>query len=158
MTLPDADSLSTFGGPYSNYGVAPVDPTTDVDAAFFNKMAADVAMASRMVSRCSVAFAGSASAPTVASFEAVWKAATGTSPTPARTGTGTFTFTFPTSVNDELGVSHVLNLTSAEARAEGSTLYPCQASASGNVITVYVFNSAGALNDAVGVTIRVKAS
>lgn len=156
MTLPDADSLATYGGPYAD--ALPVrDPSTDMAAAKFNLLAATVAMGSRMLPRCEVAFAGAASAPTVASFEAVWKGATGTSPTPARSGTGTFTFTFPTSVNDELGTAHVLNLTSARAWAEGATAYTCQASAAGNVITVYVFNSAGALNDAVGVTIRVAA-
>lgn len=157
MTLPDADAISTFGAPYSNYGVDPVDPTTDLSAALFNKMAADVAMMSRMVRRCEVAFVGAASAPTVSSFEALWKAATVTSPTTARTGSGVFTFTFPASVLDELGETHVLNLTSAKAWAEGATAYHCQASATGAVITVNVFDMAGAANDAVGATIRVVA-
>ena len=157
MTLPDADSLANFGGALSNYLVDPVDPTTDLDASYWNALAATVAMGSRMFPRCEVAFTGASSAPTVSSFEAVWKGATETAPTTARTGAGVFTLTFPTSVNDELAVAHTLNLVSVRGWAEGSTAYHVQASASANVITVRVFDMAGAANDAVGATIRVEA-
>jgi len=157
MTLPDADSLSTYGGPYANYGTGPVDPTTDLDANLFNKLAATAAMASRMVDRCEVAFVYSGSAATVSSFEAVWKGNSTTTPTITRTATGTFTITWPSSVQDELLASHALNLSSAFGWAQGATNYHLQASCAGNVITLYVFNTSGTLTDPTGITLRVRA-
>lgn len=157
MTSPDADSLSTYGGAKQNYGVAPVDPTTDDDASAINQMKATVAMNSRTSPRVEVAFLGHATTPTIDTWEAVWKAGTGTAPIPAHSATGIYTLTLPTSVNDELGVAHTLNLTRAWGQAEGSTAYQVQCKVtSPNVITAWVFNAAGAAaNDAAGVTLVV---
>lgn len=157
MTLPDADSLSTYGGPYANYGVGPVDPTTDLDANLFNKMAATIAMASRMVDRCEVAFTWNGASLSLSSWEAVWKGKTVTAPVLARSAAGTYTVTFPTSVQDELLVFHTLNFTSAFGWAQGSTAYDVQAQGSGNVLTLYVFNTSGTLTDPTNVTLRVRA-
>ena len=157
MPLPDSSSIDDFGGILSDYLIGVVDPSTDMSAAAGNSMSATVAMGSRMVPRCEVSFTGAAVAPVTVAFEAVWKSKTPTIPTAARTGTGVFTFTFPASVSDELLAPHVLNLTSAWGFASGGTAYHAQASASANVLTVYVFTLAGAASDAVGATIRVQA-
>lgn len=155
MPLPDADSLDTYGGEMSNYLVDPVDPTTDLDASYFNAMACTVAMGSRMLPRCEVVFTGHATTPVFTSFEAAWKGATPTSPTIARTGTGVYTATFPATVNDELGDAHSVNLHRAWGQAEGSTGYHVQCSAAANVVTIRVFNSSFSANDAAGVTLVV---
>lgn len=157
MPLPDADSLSSYGGEKADYEVAVVDETTDLGAAQWNALAATVADGSRMFPRCSGVFTGHGSAPVFVSFEAVWKGNSGTAPTMARSGSGVFTATFPSSVNDALGDAHTLNLTRAKAWAEGSTAYHCQASAAANVVTIRVFDMAGATNDAVGVTLVFEA-
>ena len=156
MTLPSLDTLSSYGGALNNYGTGVVDPTTDRDAAAANQAYATIAMASRMVPRCEVAFTGSSTSPALASWEAVWRQATGTAPTIGRTGVGIYTITWPTTVNDELTVSHTLNLQRSHGQAEGAASYrvQCQAT-SPNVITVWTFNSSGTLVDPTGVTIVV---
>lgn len=157
MTAPDADSLATYGGARSNYGdLDSIDPSTDLGAAEFNLLACTAAMNSRMATRAEVVFTGHATTPVYTSHEAVWKGTTATAPTIARSGAGIFTATFPSTVLDELGVSHTLNLTRAWGQAEGTTSYNVQCSAAANVITVRVFlDSSGAANDAAGVTLVV---
>lgn len=158
MPLPSSDSLSSFGGPKSDFlGIAAIDPTTDISAADHNAMAATVAMGSRMVPRCELRFTGIAGTPVVSAFEAVWKGATPTAPTPARTGVGVFTFTWPASVDDEIGGTHSVQLTSGWGFAEGATPYHVQVTPAANVLTVHVFTMAGAASDAVGAVIRVGA-
>ena len=104
-------------------------------------------------------FIGHATTPTDASSNyqyAVWGNDVSVKPTPAHTGTGVYTLTWPTTVTDELGESHSVNLVDGWANVNGSTLYHVQVTiTSPNVATVYVFNAAGAANDAVGVTIAV---
>lgn len=154
MPLPDASSLDTYGGSKANYGVGPVDPSTDDDADEINKMKADVAMGTRMVPRCETVFTGHATTPVYTTHEAVWKGATATAPTIARAATGRYTITYASSVNDELVIAHTLNLKRAWAQAEGTTAYHVQARVTSvNVITVDVFDMAGVANDAVGVTL-----
>lgn len=152
MTLPESDSLDTYGGEKNDYGPV-VDPTTDRAAADANKAFATVAMGSRMVPRVEVAFLGHATAPTVSAWEAVWKGTTTTAPVPAHSATGVYTLTFPSSVNDELIEAHVVNMQRAWGQAEGATAYHVQCSVSANVVTVRVFDMAGAANDAVGATL-----
>ncbi len=157
MTLPESDTLSTYGGALANYGIGVVDPTTDRDADDANKAFASTAMMTRTAMRASISFTGVAATPTVSAFEAVWKGGTVTSPTPSRTGAGIFTFTWPASVLDELGATHTLNLTSASGYAESSTAYHVQAvMTSANVVTVYVWDTSWVASDAVGATITVE--
>lgn len=156
MPLPDASDIASFGAPKRNYEIAPVDRETDLDAAEFNRLACDVAMASRMVDRVEVTFAAGA-IPSVVRFEAVWKSKTITSPSVAKTATGVFTVTLPATVLDELSGAHTVNLTSAVGWSASETPLHVQASASSNVLTVRVFDMAGAPTDATGSTIVVRA-
>jgi hypothetical protein len=154
--FPESASLSEFGGVKSNYFVAPVDPTTDIDEDNWNYLICNAAMGSRMQPRCEAVFTGHATTPVFVEFEAVWKGGTATSPVIARTGSGVFTVTYPASVNDELGEAHSVNLKRAWGQAEGTTSYTVQCSASANVVTVRVFlTSTGAANDAADVTLVV---
>lgn len=160
MTLPDADSISTYGGPYANYGIGPVDPTTDLDANLFNKVIANVAMASRMADRCEVAIktnSWNGATGTVSAWEAVWKGVSTTPPTVVHTATGTWTVTWPATVQDELLATHTVNLTSAFGAAQGTTALHVQAQASANVITFYVFSATGTLTDIASTVIRLRA-
>ncbi len=158
MALPDAESVASLGGVKQNYGVAPVDPATDVSASNWNDLILDVASMTRMAMRAKFAFTWNGTAVTVSSYESQWKGGTSTLPTGARTATGSFTFTFPSTITDENGGTHSLNFSEAEARAEGSTFLPSQASASANVVTVYTFNAAGSLTDSTTATFRVWAA
>jgi hypothetical protein len=156
--LPDVDSLSTYGGAKEDY--APVeDYTTDEAAAHRNLYAANVAAMTHTATRAWVSFVGNASSATDPAsniHDAVWGNGVSVKTTNARTGTGVWTLTWPTSVTDELGVSHAVNLRRAWASVEGSTPYLVTVTpTSSNVLTVRIFNTSGTANDAAGVTINV---
>lgn len=157
--LPDVDALTSYGGAKENY--APVeDSTTDEDAEHRNLYAGNVAMMTHTAVRAWVRLKGHASSPTDPSsnvHDAVWGNDATVKPATARTGTGVFTITWPETVTDELGEEHSVNLRQVVGvNVEGSTLYFAQATITApNVVTLYVFNSSAAANDAAGVTFGV---
>ncbi len=156
MTLPDSDTLSTYGGPMVNY--APVeDPTTDRDAAAANEAYASTAAMTRTACRCmtSMTSAATTGALFLNNYEAVWKATTATAPVMVRTGTGVITYTWPSSVQDELLVSHSPNLLYGHASARGAVAYHTNVTVATNVVTLYIFDMAGTASDAVGVKFDV---
>jgi hypothetical protein len=161
VTLPDIDALATYGGALNNY--APVeDPSTDEDAGYRNKYATNVAAATHTVCRAWCAFVGKASSPpddpSSNVHDSVWGNLLGVKPTVARTGPGVYTITWPTSVNDELGVAHTVNLRRCwPPNIEGATPYEATATVtSPNVVTVRTFTvGTSTPNDAVGATITV---
>lgn len=160
MTLPDVDTIDTFGGALEDYGIGIVDPTTDRAAEDGNKAFANVAMMTHTNPRAVCRFVGHATTPTDPTsglvHDAQWGDAVAVKPTVAKTGTGVYTITWPTDVDDELSESHALNLKAAWGQAEGSTAYHVQCSVtSANVVTVYVFDMAGTANNAAAATISV---
>lgn len=157
MPLPDSDAFSTYGGALSDYGTGVVDPTTDRAASAANAAYCSVAMMTRTALRGHFAFAtnGTSNPATPTSYEYVWKGSTTTAPTAARSSQGVYTFTLPTTVLDELGATHSVNLVRAWGQAQGSTAYHVQCSVSVNVITVRLFDMAGATTDGSTTTIDV---
>lgn len=126
MTLPDRDTLATYGGAMANYA-DPIDPTTDEDAAWRNKYAANVAMVTHTVTRAARSFLGSTagasgiSDPTTGFVhDAVWGDSSTVKPSATYIATGTYDVIWPATVNDELGTSHTLSLRRASANVESS--------------------------------------
>lgn len=175
MTLPSvADANADYGMPvggFQDYLKEATDPETDWKSGNApgesgsgkpggNQMIADTAAMTRTSRRCSVRFTAGTS-PTITAHEANWGNDSGVVPVVAHPGpTGQYTITWPTSVVDKTGATRAVNLRFPERpNVEGATLYSAQATmTSPNVMTVYVFNSAGAANDATGVIIGVAAS
>lgn len=158
--LPDVDSLSTYGGAKSNYASVE-DATTDLDATQYNIMAANVAGMTQTAWRAWCAFVGKASSPpddpSSNVHGAVWGNGLSVKPTVARTGTGVYTVTWPTTVTDELGTSHTVNLRRACWNIEGTTPFEVTVTlTSVNVATIRTFTvGTSTPNDAVGTTITV---
>ncbi len=158
MTFPAVDSLDTYGG--AKVDLNPItDPTTDRPSAAVNEAYASVAAMTHTAVQCwaRVTTAASTGAMVLSSHDAAWGNEVSVAPTLARTTTGVFTVTWPATVTDELGDTPTVALrAAARPNTEGATLYFAQAvKTSANVVTFYVFNSAGAANDAVGVTFWV---
>jgi len=161
MTTPDIDAIATYGGALNNYSPI-VDPTTDRDAAMVNKALCSTAAMTQTAVRAWVRFLTHATTPTLASSnicDGLWPNILGNRPAPTRSGTGTFLLTWPSSLNDELGVSHTLNFRAAAAFVENTTLngFVLAKPTAANVITVYTFNTSFAANDLAGTTILVLA-
>jgi hypothetical protein len=173
MTLPNvADPNADYGMPdggFADYLKSPTDPTTDwtsgnppdttgTGGPGGNQLIVDVAGMTRTARRCWARFVAGTS-PTIATHDANWGNDSGVKPLVAHGSTGVFTLTWPTTITDKLGVIRSVNLRYPERpNVEGAVLYFAQATmTSPTLMTVYVFNSAGAANDATGVTIFVAA-
>jgi|SRR5215210_762124 len=155
MTLPDIDAIETLGGALRDF--SPVeDPETERSADDANKAYCDVAMATHTLTRAWARITTHATTPTLAAHDEQWAARTSTVPVVARTGAGVFTVTWPSLVTDELAVTHALNLRDAWAAAHGATAVHVQADVTGPaVVTVRVFDMAGAATDAAGTAVTV---
>jgi len=159
LTLPERADLDTYGGVKEN--VRPiVDRTTEMDADDENQRSIDVAMMTQTSIRAVASFVGTASSPPTAPTSgyvhvAQWGSALLVKPTFARTATGVFTITWPTTVTDELGTVHTLNFQYAlQPSVSGTTAFIATATlTAANVLTVRVFDAAGAASDAVGAVI-----
>ena len=160
MTLPDTDTIDTYGGELINYHQI-VDPTTDRDADAMNQALASVAGMTHTAIRAWRTFVGHATTPTDPasnSHDSVWGNSAGVKPTCAHSATGVYTVTWTATQDDELGETHTLNLRRGWAQVEGATAYVCQVDfTAANVARVRVFDMAGAANDAVGANITVYA-
>lgn len=159
MKLPSVASLSDYGGVKQNFAEV-TDPVNDEDADDRNDYVGDVAGMTQTVARAWVRFVGNATTPTdpVSNVHgAVWGNLVGVKPAVTRTGTGVFLITWPTTTNDDVGTAHTTAIRGVQRpNLESSTLYHAQAVVtSANTVTVYIFNSGGSANDAVGVTINV---
>lgn len=153
MTLPDKDAISTYGGALENYS-DPVNPTTDEDAAWRNKYAANVAMMTHTITRGARSFLGTTGGATQIAdpasgfvHDAVWGDGGSVKLTASYVQTGTYFLTAPTSVNDELNVQHSVNIRRAWANVESSdgTVRLASAKVSGaQQITVYTYEDVAA--------------
>lgn len=161
MPLPDIDDVTILGGVLNNaYPVT--DPTTDLDAAADNKARNNNAGMTHTAKRawCRFYAANPVTDPASNVHDAVWGDAIADKPVAARTGVGIFTVTWPTTVDNlltqagattaqggEAGVS--VNIRTATVSVEASTTFRhAQATVtSANVVTVHVFDAAGALVD-----------
>jgi hypothetical protein len=108
MTLPDDDTMGTYGGPYNDaYPVE--DPTTDLGAGSFNPLAGSTAAATHTAARAYVVITGNATTPTVLEHNSNWGNSNPVIPTLVRNGTGDITATWPTTVTAEDGTTRTLN-------------------------------------------------
>ena len=160
MALPEAATLDTYGGTKVN--LAPVeDPTTDVDAVTYNALLNDVSMMTRTAARAWATIAGAtwgggSQAVTVSASGAMWGNAV--PPTCVTTAGGIYTLTWPASVDDDLGDAHAVALARVKSVSFGGTtprLWTVTA-VSANVVTIRVFDVAGAANAANGQAITVE--
>ena len=153
MTLPDVDDLDTLGGAFADYDNVE-DPTTDLGAAFYNKNNANTAMMTQTAARAICTFVGGAVPADPGSgfvHAAVWGGSAPVKPVVANTGTGVYTVTWPASVNDELAVSHTVNLRRGHTAVEGGTPYITTTEiTSANVATVRIFDATGTLSNGAG--------
>jgi hypothetical protein len=166
VTLPDVDTIDTYDGAKVNFG--PVeDPTTDRDATGANRAYANVAMATRTLTRAWARVITSDTAPAVASHDAVWGAAAAVAPTISRSGLGEFAIAWPATVSDgipttSLGMeTHAVNIRWAKSSPEGGPLpgsiyVPEARRVAANVVALRVYSLAGTLSDASGYTFLVE--
>lgn len=170
MPLPDIDAFSTFGGPLNNYSDV-VDPTTDEDAAYRNKYAANSAMMTWTLTRAIRSFVGvNGGDPTnpVSGLvhEAVWGNDPSDEPSVVRAGEGIWDLEWPELVDSELtsatvaqggGSQHTVNFHRAWAQVESAdgTFKAAHAKVTGaNTVRVYGYTGT-TLDDLDGLIVTV---
>ncbi len=159
MTLPDTDSMDTFGGVLVNYGDVE-DPTTDEDAAYRNKYVADTAMMTVTAPRAFVTFVGSNSSPGDPSgfvHGAMWGSGPDVKPVVTIASPAEYLITYPATVIDPLDVEHTLNFRRAYAQIESSGVLRHAAAkvSSANTVTVWTFDGTATIDYCVGCNITV---
>lgn len=148
MTLPAIDDLAALGGEMANYDPV-TDPTVELDASFDNKTRANVAAQTQTAIRAQVSFPCVATgSSTPQGHWAVWGNAPSVAPAVARSSAGRYQITWPTSVDDELGESHAVNLVSAQGNLQAGAFFHVQCvKDQPHVWNIYIFDAAGTLVD-----------
>ena len=160
MALPSAPSdTANYGlpaGGFQNYLVDASDPTTDQNAADYNRMAADCAQLTRVPLKARLTFTTNATTPVLGTYQAMWGISV--PPTVTRSGAGVWDLTWPATVTDPLGATVATSLSFAIPSISGATYQqsPQWAVTAPNVVRVYTY-SAGAAADIAGTVISVVA-
>lgn len=162
MPLPDIDTVDTYGGELVDY--APVeDPTTDQSGEGLNALKSTSASLTHTAARAWARFQGGDGFIFVPDFTATnshdanWGNDLGVRPVLARTGTGVYTLTWPSTVTDELGEAHAVNFRWAKASFENQAAVVNAECTAVNVVTIRVWDMAGAAADYNGKVIFVEA-
>jgi hypothetical protein len=138
---------TTYGGDvnkqnYQSRGA--VNPLTDVTAAQFCRLAADIAALQLVAEFATITYQCNDSvpgAPTILYYDGM----VGTLPTPTRNGNGDVTWVWSATYNDDYGITGALNIAHAMTTLQGSTAgsAPYQR-VNGQTIRVTAANGAGA--------------
>lgn len=159
--------IQSLGGPFID--AEPVEnPQTEQSADLGNRMLEDVAQMTRTSEKAFLKFAtqtGNGSITPHADSRTQWGSSSAYFPTLSHTATGTYLATYDTEYDDGLvgGVSDAVAETETVSfiggggDVHGSTFGHVQVSLADNVVTIYVFDAAGALTDlGGGVTVEVR--
>ncbi len=160
MTLPNVDTVETYGGLLVDYGIGVVNSETDRAAENANRAYANVAMATHTNVRAWARFTAAATtgAMVLQAHDALWGNTSFVVPTLSRSTQGVFDITWPTSVTPETAETAIpINIRCVGApNVEGTSLRIPQASRqAANIVRVYTFDAAGALQDFAGTTYTV---
>lgn len=146
MTTPR--TIDNYGGTFVD--AFPVeDATAEQSADYANRLHEDVAQMTRTSLKCVVTFPTSAAAPGTISAASVtchsqYGTGSATKPVVAKTATGVYTLTFAASYDDALGETDAFTITTATASVDAAVLAYAQASHSGVVVTVKLYDPASA--------------
>lgn len=143
---PDAD---TFGGVFDNAD-AVVDPETELDASYFNRLLAQVVMLSHTAARAWARVTAGA-APVVADHDAVWGTGASVAPTVVRSAVGVYTVSWASAYDDLQATpeSHSVSLRACQGGVAhaGAARIHNESLASANTATIRCYDAAGAAAD-----------
>lgn len=164
MTLPNSSSINAYGSGILVDAVPLVDPTSELGAAALNPLRNDVSAMTAVVPRLIFQFTGTAGLVSIASTatwtagnDSVWGNAPAVQPVLTRTGTGVITVQLPSTVQDQLLNSILVNIRNVAVSVGGTTAGHAQVVVtSASTFTIHLFNSSGSANDLVGNLIFVQ--
>jgi hypothetical protein len=151
--------LGSVIGKQNYQALPPSNPLTDQDNTLISPGFVDIA---NLGQTCPQVVIGFTSATTTGGlvltyYGALWINATSTLPVMVRTGTGVYTFTLPATVSheytlaaDNISNNITVNIMRATCNPVDTNCSPALASASGNVITVKLFDTTVTASDLAG--------
>ena len=152
MTVPDLDSLSTYGGATIDYS-PPWDPRYQKSSQYYCKSLSACAGLTQTMPRALLTIS---SAPAVTTSKTLWSNGTGAAITVSTSATGVYVITFPGTVYDDIysgypgymSAGHTVNLRAGWAFVSYSSGndYIAQCNVSGITATVYVRNAGSSFN------------
>lgn len=156
---PDIPSNATFGAPYQNADTV-VDPTTEVESDYINRLIAQVTMLSHTAPKAWVRCTVSGLVVSVADHDAVWGNTPAVAPTVARIGTGHFSVTWATAYDDLQATpeSHSVSIRAvnvAVGGAGGATLLWDYVITGANSVEIYTKSTGGVATSPAGFTVWV---
>lgn len=156
----DFKVIADYGGPFAD-ALPAEDPTTQLASDFFNRLAEDAAQLTRTAPRAFVKFTAinTVAAVTISAGNArsQWGTSSQYFPSVARTATGLYTITYSASYDDGLAESETVSFFDAEAKLDSLTAVGHgQCTVAGNVVSVALFDMAGAAADFTGSTVTVR--
>lgn len=155
-----ASDFTTYGGhaeKVNHYGVGAIDALTDVDAAEFSRLTADMAAVANTAPAWIITYLCNDSVPAAPTIESVFSMfgnrltsyAGGSPPSgfpgATRVGTGEVVFTFAASYADPYGVSGAFTIKNPHASLTGAVSGDAVCSIVGQTLTVRASTSAGAV-------------
>lgn len=150
--LPDIADPTTFGGYYAN--LAPVvDPTTDVDALYFNRIIAQLAALAHTAPRAWAKVTISAGVATLADHDAVWGGTVGVAPVVSKNATGNYVVTWASAYNDlqQTPESHGVAFRAGTLTCIDTAVNLAEEiSIASNVVTCKFYNKTDTLTDPAG--------
>jgi hypothetical protein len=149
-------TIADYSGPKAD--ARPIkDPTTQVSADDYNKLANDAAQVSRTVTRARCEFLP-ANPPAIVSAGSIWGNGNAQRPSIQRLEVGRYQLTYPTALPDELGANEAVSFVDAQAPTVKSTspAFALMESVNANVAIVRVFDGTGALSDTTGARVTVR--
>lgn len=147
--MPTPRTIDTYGGTFVD--ALPVeDATSEQSADYANRLHEDVAQLTRSALKCVVTFPTTTdAAPATVSAASVtclsqYGTGSSTKPVVAKTAAGVYTLTFAATYDDALSETDPFTITAANASVDAAILGYAQASHSGVVVTVKVYDPASA--------------
>lgn len=152
--FPTRPSRAAFGPTFRNATAGVTNPETHAGAALLGLLAWQAAGNSVAGNLTWALLAWDGAALTLSASAEAWDSTSAVLPTVARTSAGLYTVTYAASYADETAALITTNLRAAICAAQGTAArYAVASIASGRIITVSVFDAAGAAADSDGVLV-----
>lgn len=157
-----AKTLDSYGAPYADRR-AVADPSVELAARLYNRQAEDTVQMTRTIGRVLLKFtttvaAGPVAVTPSADGRTVWGSGASFDPTISKTGTGVYVATYAATYQDALVGTTSDSVSETETvdfrfcgwNVEGSSFGHVQVTPLNNVLTIRVFDAAGAPTDMAG--------
>jgi hypothetical protein len=147
----DRKTAEQYGAGQSLSDAEPVDdPTTELAAAYYQRLAEDVAQLTRTAPRAILVWTtkGAGVVGTAVRTKTMWGDTLSFAPTVTRNGVGDYTLTYPATYNDGLAYAETIAWFAGHSSANSTDKYVVETAVSGAVVNIIICDNTFAVSDA----------